>query len=646
MKLRVIAGEALVQQSQAESGLQDIFRSPQLLIQGDAAVEVLHHEGQARAVLAGGVLGWRGTSGEMHRMASMRATLGSLIDQQSLDSCLESFEGSYVLIQLDPLDPQGGCEIACDRYAQRDLYYQERDGGVIFATDLGLLPVSQKPTGYDQVALAHAFSVYGYRPAKHQTWYQGVQRLGVRQVAGWHDGQLSLRELPLPLVQTGHYGRRELQEYADLLLDAVALRSSRHGNVVYLSSGWDSTSILACLVKLHGASKVRAVIGRMQYAERTGVINQFEIERAQAVANYFGVQLDIAEFDYRQQGPDLVERLQPLLRSQMLSNIPVLNQVILAEHAAKTTNGEAVFAGEISDGVHNLGFSQFVTIFHPVLEFREYSDKMASYLFGPTFLRLLHTDQFQADPVYNLLRSRLGTALFDEPAADAAGRTRQLLASFFLRANRMPLWSLGNTNLLTEQGSARYSSEMEEQYLAGPAAEVTPETLYSCYLHLYNSFHWQGSTVASFALSAEEYGLHMNLPFWDSRLQEFLAAMPESWGRGLDLKPTKYPLKWMLEHCIDYPLHLQVGPHSYLYDVDPNFSHSAEIMYGSAFKPALKQALEKRTYQQVLSPEMFNLEYLDQAVTRYLQDTEIRGAELSDLMALGFFSLSGWYGKD
>ena len=35
-------------------------------------------------------------------------------------------------------------------------------------------------------------------------------------------------------------------------------------------------------------------------------------------------------------------------------------------------------AGEISDGVHNFGFSQFLTIFHPSLEFREYADKMAS----------------------------------------------------------------------------------------------------------------------------------------------------------------------------------------------------------------------------------------------------------------------------
>ena len=52
---------------------------------------------------------------------------------------------------------------------------------------------------------------------------------------------------------------------------------------------------------------------------------------------------------------------------------------------------------------------------------------------------------------------------------------------------------------------------------------------------------------------------------------KFLNEMPESWGRGLELKPTKYPLKWMLENCINYPMELQTGPHSYLYDINPSF---------------------------------------------------------------------------
>jgi len=452
--------------------------------------------------------------------------------------------------------------------------------------------------------------------------------------------------VPFRPRKTTPYGERELREYAEILLNAVEIRSSNQGNIVYLSSGWDSTALLACLVKLHGARKVRGVIGRMKYAERSGVINQFEIDRAQAIADYFGVKLDFVECDYCRRGPEDVDRLRPFLRSHQFSNMAFLNHAGVAEYVAQASDGEAVFAGEISDGAHNLGFAQFTTIFHPVLEFREYSDKMASYLFGPTFLQLFQKDQFTDDPVYNLLRGRAGEAIFDEPAGGApSNRTRQLLASFFLRSNRLPLWSLRNIKMLTGGGAEEYSKEMESTYLSHAAEAASQDILYGWYLHLYNSFHWQSSAVRTLPLTAEANGFHLALPFWDSRLQEFLAAMPESWGRGLELKPTKYPLKWMLEHYIDYPLHLQAGPHSYLYDVDPSFSHAAEIMYGSALVPYLKNLLRPRPYRDLLSPEMFDLAYIDGVVDHYLNGAETRGAELNDLVAICWLSVVGWYGN-
>jgi hypothetical protein len=58
--------------------------------------------------------------------------------------------------------------------------------------------------------------------------------------------------------------------------------------------------------------------------------------------------------------------------------------------------------------------------------------------------------------------------------------------------------------------------------------------------------------------------------------------MPEDWGRGLDLNPTKYPLKKMLKDKIDYPYDYQKGAHSYTYDVDHSFSHAQEVYCYSA----------------------------------------------------------------
>lgn len=641
MKVRIASGTRIPALPPA-NGLVAASRHAGLVMEATDDVRLVRMGDGRVTFVAGDVVGIRGRAGEMRATDAGSPEVRDLVSEMPIAGARDVLEGRFVLGTVS----SDTALVTADRFGQVDLYYQTGEGWTVLASDLSLLPMSAGATAYDQLALAHALSVYGYRPPKRHTAYRGVRRIGVGEVAQLHAGRIEVTETPWQPLAVGNYGERERHEYADLLLDAVRVRGSRYGNVVYLSSGWDSTSLLACLVKLFGARKVRAVIGRMQYAERSGVINQFEIDRARAMADYYGVRLDLAEFDYRKQGPELLEGLAPLFRSHGFASMTAVNHGVLADHVARTTGGdEAVFAGEISDGVHNLGFSQYVTIFHPVLAFREYSDKMASYLYGPTFFGLFLADQFANDPIYALMRGRAGDGIFEEPARDVADRKRQMLASFFLRGGRLPLWSLRNTRVLTEGGRDAYSREMETTYLARAAAEVTPETLYAWYLRLYNSFHWQGSTVATIYTTAEARGLRMNLPFWDSRLQEFLSAMPESWGRGLDLNPTKYPLKWTLTHRVDYPMHLQTGPHSYLYDVDPSFSHTAELLYGSAFAPYFRDVLGRRAYRDVLAPDVFDHVYLDGLVRRYLDGTETRGAEMNDLLTLCLLSSVGWYGR-
>ena len=622
MKLRISVGR-VPGRSAAEPGLKIFHRSRHLMIQGDSDVLVFGRTAAKRGFLVGDLWG---------------SEPAGLIQRGTPSDWKKRIEGRYILAVIDR---DGSCSLCADRFGQMDLYYQNVGDQYVFATDMGLLPISkEKSPDYDQAALSHALCVYGYRPPKHHTFYRGVRRLGIDQWASMIDGKMEIKENQFVPAVVGDYGERELRKYADLFLEAVEIRGSRYGNVVYLSSGWDSTAILACLVKIFGKRKVRAVIGRGQYSRRSGVNNQFELDRAKAMADYFGIRLDRVECDYRFKGPELFERLAPFLQSHQAVSFTALSHEILANFVARTTNGhEVVFSGEISDGAHNLGFSQFATIFHPVHDFREYSDKMASYLFGPTFLDLFGDGRFSGDPVYDLLRRRCANAMFDRPGRDVLSRRRQLLSSFFLRNTRIPLWSLKNNKLLTRTGREMYVTEMESVYLKRAAQEITPETWYSWILHLYNSFHWQGSTVALFSLTAQKHGFRMAMPFWDSRIQEFLAAMPESWGRGLDLNPTKYPLKWMLKHRIDYPLHLQVGPHSYLSDVDPNFSPGAELLYGSSLTPYFKKLLKKRGYCNLLSQKWFDLRYIDAVVNRYLAGVEVRGSEMNDLNTVCLLSM-------
>ncbi len=619
--------------------LTQLYQVDGLTIQGAG----VHHSWQSQDgcsyILLGEVVGLRRADGSLSDASLLKLETDKIETSQGL----LNIEGRFLLVKLLR---DGSCELWTDRFGRIDVYWQSVNGGVMVATGLDLLPVSKTGAAPSPVGVAHSLTVYGNRPAKKHTLYAGVSRLGVDEGIRITDGKVEVLSRKFSPVITGNYGERQHDEYSDIFLEAVRARASSDGNVVSLSSGWDSTAILASLVHLFGNRKVRAVIGRMRYANRSGVINQFEIDRAQAFAEYYGVKLDICDLSYCDNGPALLEKARPLFQSQQFSNLSGLNHWVLAEYIAKTANGnEVIFNGEMSDGAHNLGFSQFVTIFHPASQdFREYSDKMASYLFGPTFMRQFTENRHDQDPVWQLFKQRAGNTKFDLLSENPALRAKQFLSSFFLRGGRLPLYSLDNSKMLSDSGKLAYSNEMEATYLEKAASTLTPETLYSWYLHLYNTFHWQGSTVITRVHAASAHGLGSAMPFDDSRLLEFLSAMPESWGRGLDLNPTKYPLKQMLKNKIDYPKHLQVGPHSYLYDVDPSFSHMGEILFGSSFVPVFKDALASKKFQQWLDPNTFNHEYIEQIVGQYLNNKEFRGSEMNDLGVIAMHATVGCYG--
>jgi hypothetical protein len=567
------------------------------------------------------------------------AFLSGLVDERRPASWKDAYEGDMVLIVIRD---SGEVVVTGDRFFKRDVYVQECSRGVVLAGDLDLLPDNPARDGYDSAALAHTLTYYGHRPPKQHTIYRSVRRLTPGDVASIREGSIEVDSNALQPISVGEYSEDEHERYYEAFLDYISTAGSTDGNTLFLSSGWDSASILAGLVKVFGPDKVTGVIGRMLYSSRSGNCNRFEIERAQAIAEYYGVRLQMVDLDYVNNGPDWIERVQGTFRAHNIQSHTGLNHARLAHGASEVAPGAPLFAGEISDGAHNLGFSQYVTVFHPTQGFREYSDKMAGYLFGPTFTHELLNGRHTQDAVFQFLSGRAGETIFDEAKEGHGPCMRQMLVSFFLRNGRMPLWSGRNIRMLTPQGLEAYTDEMTSTYFKG-IEEAEPEELYSWYLNLYNSFHWQGSTVSTIQKMADMFGLPAHNPYWDGAIQGLLSSMPESWGRGLNLTPTKYPLKFMMEHKLDFPMHLQKGPHSYTYDVDPAFNHSFELMHHSRLGPLAKKILDGKPYHEVLTPEIFDLSYIDSVVDNFLEGKEERGMALNDLTSIFLLCQSGWY---
>lgn len=572
------------------------------------------------------------------------SVLKDLYHGNSLESFIQKIEGKYAAVLIEK---QSRVTVFSDIYGRTDIFYAQKEESLVASVNLKSIVKVVLSKQYNQVALASLFNLYGNYIPKKQTIYQGVSRLGVLEKIVFEGGKIDLDSFPFTPQSTELYGEEKLKDYSNAMHSAVDIRSSDECNWVYLSSGWDSSSILALLVKLRGASKVRAVINRNKYSDKSGVVNQVEIDRAQKIADYFSVKLDINEIDYSQDDYlQYWDEIRDSLKEKQQFMLHNFNGLRLARHVAKNGSpSHSVFSGEISDGAHNLGFAQFATILdHPDLGFREYSDKMASYLFGPSFFRRILNKDIDKDVVYNFLKSRLSYGSFEDPASMNEKQLKLKFAeSFYLMNPRMPFLNLPAKELMTNDGMTEYSNQMRMMYFQDFSENVTAETLYSWMLHLYNSFHWQGMKEF-FDNASEFYNLDSSMPFWDSRVQNFLSAMPESWGRGLDLNPTKYPLKWMLKNEVDYPNHLQVGPHSYLYDVDPTWDVNYDILYGTEVaKQYYKEAIKDYKYEELLSDSHFNLGYLKKVTQNYLNDVEASGQERVDIKNLISICLVGWF---
>ncbi len=549
-------------------------------------------------------------------------------------------EGDFISIKVIN---DKNIEIKTDLNSRTDVYFVNDDRLKIFSNDLDLIKTfSGISLEINQVSLAHSLSLYGSRPDKKSTLYTRIRRLGYRESLLLKDSSLNVKtNIPnLPKTIT-HYNELDvLNSYSETFIEALRKRASTERNVIFFSSGWDSTSIAIGLANIVDRKNIKCVIGEMKYSVKSGIANKFEIERAKKICRHLNLDLEIIKFDYSKELPSNIDGIINFLRSNQLASLTSVNHFVLSQAAYDLSGAHTrVFAGEMSDGAHNLGFSQFASLFHPnSIDFREYSDKMRSYLFGPSFLEFATKDSINLDPVWKLISSTIPLT-FDIPADSIESRIKQFLISFFLRNQRVPFSPRSSLKLLTFLGAKLHEELLSEKYFSDLERYFQIEYLYSLYLHLYNSFHWQASTVNSIEISGRYFNLESVNPFHDTELIHLLQRMPESFGRGLELKPTKYPIKWMIQNKYNYNMKLNEGYHSYLYDVDPNFSHSAEILFRSSFTQLFKDNLNSQSFTDKLDEDVFETQYILTLIKRYLNREEIHQSEISDLMSICMHSL-------
>jgi len=534
----------------------------------------------------------------------------------------ENVDGRFIVINVK----NNSLSICSDKLGRTDLFYTKEKDIYTFSTILNEFT----SLGYnDDLSLINFFMLYGSRAPRTKTLFSNIKRLGVGDVISIKN-KLDVKTNHINLKNFKNHNQNE---YNKLFLNALEKRGNKDLNVVYLSSGWDSTSILAGLAYIYGKNKVVALTSRATHSKRAGIHNIYEIERAKKIAKAIGVKHHIVDTDFSKLKFKEIQKWVNFTKKYGLYGTTAMAQYQLTEYVSKTFGKEATaFSGENSDGVHSIGFSQYISIFHKYSrDFREYFDKMRFYLYGPTFLKSITENYSNDDPVYKIIKSFTGEDNYNKVKNDKNSIVKEVLTSCFLYSTRIPYYKGKVSDILNNNGIKYYFNQMYKMYLLKFQDSFDFNNPYDTYLNIYPSFHWQSSNVACLEAAGSENGIYVRLPFQDYDLISYISSSPESWGKGLDLNPVKYPLKRFLEEKMKFPMEIGLGPHSYIYDTRPNFSILGEYIHATNLTSEFKKSLLDKSILDIFDEKYFNKKILTKVVRNFLNGKEQFGSDLTNL---------------
>lgn len=595
--------------------------------------------------LFGDVFYWLGEGKPKGVSTEHSALLKTIFQKNSLKDIVQRLEGEYIGFYVNTKTPQ--VSVFADRYNRLDLFYATEGNTLVASNHLNIIFQHVRPQ-YDQAMLAHMVSVFGWYAPKGFTLYRNVQRLKVGELLALTAKGMKSEQIPFKPAQTEDYGTPDLEKYYAALSHSIASRvgDSRDKIWVSSSSGWDSSIILALLVKMYGAKRIGMMTGSMQYSKTTGLINRFEINKIKKIGEFYGIKPQTVPLDFKNKSAvNYWKSIAPKLKDTHMYSISGFNFCRISDGiAAADRPGRLVFNGETSDSFHNFGFSQFVTFFHTVKSFTEFGDKMNCYLYGPTFLNKVLDGSYPKDKVFQIFRAMMPGVQFEDNFSSRNDMLQKYLFPLFYGGPRVPFAKSNVNPALKSNASGLVATYLCKQYMPDVVKTLSPKNLYAWIIYMYHSMHSQGSTVAIHRNAMSFNGHHCRSPFNDYQMIDLLSKAPESWGRGLDFNHTKYPLKWVAQNKVRFPYQLlEEGAHSYLYDVIEGFSLAAETLYRSAFTPYYKEVLSARAYRSLFDPSYFDIKYLDQLVDKFIDGKEVKGQDFNNTLTLLTLSSIGWY---
>lgn len=569
-------------------------------------------------------------------------TVERLVSKHGAAQLPSLLEGAYIGCWYDAAN--GTASAFVDALNRVPFYVVQRDGDAYLSSRVA--DVARFSNGLDQNSL-YSYLLLGY-PAGKDTFYKGVQKIGSDMAVAFSSAGAKNEHTP-KVRNIEPFTSQDLNRYDDIFSNAVASRAGST-NVVMNSGGWDSTSILYQLTQCKSKDAVTAAVFDVVLPDGQS-FNTYEVDKTKRIGKFYGVETEVAVIDYRDESlvdywQDQAENFRENHTYFWLHHLKIADMI-----GASASPGTRVFNGEASDSIHNFGFSQFVSVNYDNMQLREYADKAKSYLYGPSFFASVKDGSFGDDKVLNFFKNYYGEDKFDGTTGTEQKRLHSYFEAFMLSYPRVPFgkWQLPAA---TDGLKNSYAEHISATYFDDVVKNANPDNLYYWLLQLYRRFHFNSYQIGVTQVALNPHGLHCAMPFLDGQMFDYMCEMPEDWGRGLELRTTKYPLRHLAEHKWNMPLHvlMEKGPHSYIAEGDKKWSYAGgtwniycEIMFKSVFNKYFKSVLGAAKLDQIFDAALFNLAPIQTAIDDYLagaektQDVSLL-FRLSVLFSIGFIS--------
>ena len=560
--------------------------------------------------------------------SNINRIIETAIRENSITDIAKVLEGLYCGVAIDK---KNNCMyLLSDTFNRKNFFYSQTGDEITISTSLKDVLSTKHKIKYDQKGL-YSYLLLGYTPISH-TFYEEVYRLGSDEI-------IKIGPEGIDFISTAkikdieHFDKSKIDLYEKQLENSVLSRASEDvGNIVMNSGGWDSTTLVYLLTKNFDKSKVKSVVMEVILTDKQS-FNVYEVDKVKRISKHFGIETETTTIDYSSKEMiDLWERNLDNLRENHLYFW--IHHLKLAEQVSeKAAIGSSIFSGEASDSIHNFGFSQFVSVNYENLLLREYADKAKSYLYGPTFLKSIQDGTFQEDKVFQFFRYYYGKDKFQSlDSNNVKELMNQYYQSFILSYQRVPFAKWENTSVVSDKMNQEFEQFVNTNYFNDLTNQTTSGNIYYNLLQVYKRFHFQSAQMQVANVAFNKFNLSCKIPFLDLNMVDYMYAMPEDWGRGLELKTTKYPLRYLAnERWSGMPLNIleESGPHSYIAENDKKWTYAGgnwdiycEILYRSVFKDYFKEMFVNVDVEKYFDADYFNTDLFNKVIKDYINGVE------------------------